>query len=492
MVLRTRLVGLTGLLIFGLILLGGCATSSSPASNTARPWSSALPNGPVSHVGRWLVDQSGRVLLFHGVNMVDKTAPFYPSSEGFSTDDAQWLAQSGFRVVRLGILATGLMPSPGVVSQSYINQIAKTVNLLGSHGIYTLVDFHQDGYGPSIGSDGFPSWMVETNGKVNNGVGFPLYYIANPAVRQAFQSFWDDQRSSDGRGLEQDYGIMFKAVARKFANNPYVLGYDLFNEPWPGNVWKSCLYNSNGCPGLTHQELDKAYSIATKAIRSTGDHHLIFGEPFVLFNFGMAGTTLSLPGNDKNSGMSFHMYTLTPSREPDVISNAISWSKKTGGALLNTEWATSNFAPDAIRQSSELDQALLPWIYWSFDGGLVKDVLQPPTGANLVGGDVTAVVQPYPLAVAGTPLSFSYVNSDRTLTFSWSTTGVGSKGLSPHAVTSFEVPSEVYPNGYLLSITGGKILSKPCVSIVELKAYSGARKVTVTISPGPSSSCAHG
>ncbi len=143
------------------------ATSSDSASRGAReagppPSGPALPVAPVGHQGRWLIDADGRVLLVHGVNMVEKSAPYYPAAAGFSDADAVWLAQNGFRVVRVGVLATGLMPTPGVVDTAYIQQIASTVDDLASHFIFSLIDFHQDGWGPVVGSDGFPAWMTLT------------------------------------------------------------------------------------------------------------------------------------------------------------------------------------------------------------------------------------------------------------------------------------------------------------------------------------------
>jgi len=75
-------------------------------------------------------------------------APYDPAAFGFSSADAAWLVANGSRVVRLGVLASGLMPSPGTSDQADIDHLAATVNLLASHGILTLLDVHQDGWDP--------------------------------------------------------------------------------------------------------------------------------------------------------------------------------------------------------------------------------------------------------------------------------------------------------------------------------------------------------
>ncbi len=471
--------------------LAACS-SNKPASltqNNAGESESPLPTGLITHSGRWLTDSSGRVLLFHGVNIVAKEAPFTPVADGFSNADAAFLASLGFRVVRVGVLASGLMPTPGQVDSNYIKQIAITVTTLANHGIYSLIDFHQDGWGPSIGSDGFPAWMTVTNGAVNTHASFPLYYIQNPAIQAAFQSFWDNAPGPNGMNLQSDYTEMFSALATNFKTQPYVLGYDLFNEPWPGTVWVPCLSAANGCPTQDSNELDAAYSKVTKAIRAAGDSHLIFGEPFVLFNFGLAPTNIKIPGNDSEAGMAFHDYPATTDKEPNVISNAIAWSQKSGGALLNTEWGATSSAPDILRETQEFDTKLVPWIFWSFDGSVVKNIALPPTGSNVVASTVGSLVQPYALAVAGTPKSDSYDPATKTLTFSYSTDKVTGGSFAPGSVTSFEIPNSIYPGGYSIQVQGGSALSPKgstaCgTGLRSVGANSNAKTVTVVISPG--------
>ena len=47
------------------------------ASGSARGGSLPIePRGPLSSVGRWLVDATGRVVMIHGVNDVAKNPPY--------------------------------------------------------------------------------------------------------------------------------------------------------------------------------------------------------------------------------------------------------------------------------------------------------------------------------------------------------------------------------------------------------------------------------
>ena len=477
----------------GVVLLGciaaaavlRCATHSPAQESTPPPSGPALPVAPVGHQGRWLTDAEGRVLLVHGVNMVNKTAPYDPTSAGFSDADATWLADNGFLVVRVGVLATGLMPTPGVVDTGYIQRIATTVQDLASHGIFSLIDLHQDGWGPVVGSDGFPAWMTLTGDAGNDTeAGFPFYYQDNPALQQAFQSFWDNAEGPGDAGLQDDYAAMFSALATQLAGEPYVLGYDLLNEPWPGTTWSACLNAPSGCPSLDNGELAPAYAKAVAAIRGAGDEHLVFGEPFVLFNYGTSTTSMPLPGGDPNGGMSFHVYPLSPNQAPDVIGNAVSWSSTTGGALLNTEWGATVSPLTLAPESIALDEALVPWIFWSFCCELVPSLQQAPGGSNLVASTASVLVQPYPLAVAGTPQQLTVDPSAGTLSFTWSTAPAAGPPFPTGTVTTIVAPALAYPGGYSATVTSGWITSAPCAPLLTVSAMPGAATVTVEVQPG--------
>ena len=122
----------------------------------------------------------------------------------------------------------------------------------------------------------------------------------------------------------------------------------------------------------------------TTAIRAAGPHHLLFPEPYVLFNFGSAPTNISLPGGDANSGMSWHMYTLDVAKEPSVIAFADAWSAQTGGALLNTEFGAVTDPPTIDRMVGELDDALAAVdLVVVRERDRTKDLHQPPTEDNL-------------------------------------------------------------------------------------------------------------
>ncbi len=77
--------------------------------------------------------------------------------------------------------------------------------------VYVLLDFHQDGYGPGLGDNGFPAWMQITDGLPNPDVGFPAYYVANPALQRAFENFYANR---PGPGGHRAAGLLRAGPAR--------------------------------------------------------------------------------------------------------------------------------------------------------------------------------------------------------------------------------------------------------------------------------------
>ena len=463
------------------------AGATTPTTAT----SDVTPVLPISHVGRWLTDADGRVVLLHGVNFVSKTPGATPAADGFGDDDATWLADNGFDVVRLGTTAASIMPTPGVIDTAYVDSFAATVHDLTSHGLLVLIDLHQDGWSPTLGSDGFPDWMTLTRGATNTHTGFPLYYLTNPAIQAAFQSLWDNDANPDGNPagtpLQTSVGQIWSALSGAVASDPGVVGYDLFNEPWPGTTYAPCITDAGGCP-IQDAALDLFNGRMDEAIRANDKTHLVFGEPYVLFNFGTAPTNIALPGGDPDSGMAWHMYTTEAKYEPAVINYAKQWTAQTGGALLNTEFGAVTDLPTINRMVGELDDALMPWIWWAYNQGIMSNMSVPPTEATINVPITDALVRPHPVAVAGTPGAAHFDPTTDTLTFSYSTTKAGGGSFDCGTVTSFQVPERSYPNGYHVEVTGGVVTSAPESQHLTVVASPGATTVSVTVAAGGTTS----
>src|SRR6185312_4007461 len=98
------------------------------------------------------------------------------------------------------------------------------------------------------------------------------------------------------------------AVAKKWAAQPYLMGYDLFNEPNAGSQSATCA-NPAGCPQFD-AVLQRFYDHVRTAIRTVDPHHLVWYEPQFLFNALSASNFTHV--DDPNVGLSWHDYACAP------------------------------------------------------------------------------------------------------------------------------------------------------------------------------------
>ncbi len=150
-------------------------TTTAFAGSFQLPPTTLLP--PIGHVSNTFVDLTGRTVILHGANIMNKNPPFYfqsfYQSDGngstIGEDWAKFYAANGFNVARVGISWAGVEPSPGVYNDAYILNIRDMVRMFAKYGVYCILDFHQDawtgapisGLTPNtFGGDGFPAWTA--------------------------------------------------------------------------------------------------------------------------------------------------------------------------------------------------------------------------------------------------------------------------------------------------------------------------------------------
>jgi endoglycosylceramidase len=474
---------------------------------------SAAPAGPLGHAGRWVTDGNGRVVILHGWNMVYKVGSYRPEDAGFGDDDAQFLADNGFNTVRLGVIYKGLEPTAGTYEDDYLDSIARTQSVLADHGIFSLLDFHQDLYNERFQGEGFPDWAVVGDAATlpaEPQAGFPGNYLGMPALNRAFDHFWLNDLAADGRALQDAYAAAWRHVAARFSADPYVLGYNLLNEPWPGTQYPSCT-STVGCPLFDQQFLQPFTERVIDAIREVDPDTLAWYAPLLTFDFG-ADTSHGDTG-DAHAGFAFNMYCLAelggavadlgPATGPECdtgyglsLDNAEQQSSETGDALLMTEFAATDKL-DTIKRVVELaDERMIGWEQWHYCAcddpttsgpgvqALVGDAAEPPTGANVNEEKLLVSARPYPQAVAGTPQSYGFDDQTREFHLEYSTARADGSGSVPaDSRTEVIVPEIQYPSGYAVDVTGAEVVSAPGEKVLELATCPGATAVSVHVTP---------
>jgi endoglycosylceramidase len=470
--------------------VAGCAIPASAHGSA--------PAGKLGHAGRWLTDSKGRVVITHGENIVSKFAPWAPSAVGFGEDDVKFLVKNGFNTARVGVEWAGVEPEPGVYDDAMLARVREVVGMLYKRHIGVILDSHQDMYNPRYQGNGFPDWALNDEDLPNPQLGFPDNYFGNPALWRSFENFWANKPApGDTMGVQDRFAAMWHHVAGFFADVPGVFGYEVMNEPFPGSEWTTCA-NPEGCP-LFDNELSAFYGKVDQAIRSVDEHTLVWYEPNVSFNFGV-NTHVTSPG--PGSGFAFHDYCLTNEAEgcpthETTITNAEKYVAGSGDALLMDEWGATNGASDLQTMVSLADQHMVPWMEWEYcwcnEGGpgthnpqgLIYDEEKPPSGENVNGVVLEALVEPYPQVVSGTPTSWGFDRPSRTFTFRYSTrAAAGTGAFRSGSLTSISTPRFSYPTGYAVQVSGGRWVSKPGARITRVASCPGAGEVQVTVAPG--------
>jgi endoglycosylceramidase len=474
----------------------------------ATPVAAAGPTPPLGHDGRWITDARGRVVILHGVNMVYKVPPYYPKAGGFGLDDARFLHRHGLDTVRLGAIYKGVEPRPPAnghprYDDGYLRKLAKTERLLGRRGIFSLVDFHQDLYNERFQGEGWPDWQVEDDGAPNPQNGFPANYLTNEAMNRAYDHFWNNDEVG-GVKLQSEYAKAWRHVAARFGRRPYVLGYDLLNEPWPGSMFPACI-QAAGCPTFDATTLTEFTKRVISSIRKVDRRTLTFYEPLLTFDFG-AQTSMGDTG-DPQAGFSFHDYCLPgafggpgsgdacSSPEDLVFQNADARADQVGDALLLTEFGASNDLDDIGRIVTLADDHMTSWQYWHYCAcddpttsgpgvqALVIDASKPPRKKNVKWRKLKVLDRPYPQAVAGTPTEFLYDPDANEFNLEYTTKAPDGGRLPARLATIVYVPHSHYLHGYDVQVDGATVVSAADARYLKLRRSSGSRDVTVTVSP---------
>ena len=556
----------------GAILTVALLVLSAPGAAKTKDGFVRAPGGP------FMTDRQGRRLELHGANLVAKCGsdtrpskvagtPCLPGGHGhpnyvltpdardpgwrFTAHDAATLHRLGFSLVRLGVIWAGLEPGPKGARKddptycaqhppgtayprlgkrdpfsasklaTYLHRVDRVVHLLSRAHIRVLIDMHQDGWGrPFANPQGSPPWMAEgapawatcTSGFSFNKPDHWQGAYTDPAVNAALEHLWQNDVAVD---LQGQFIRVWKAIARHFAPNPNVIGYELFNEPSGPEALSPAQFDRQlQCfyAGSAHAPASCAASGSQApaqglipAIQSADRHHLVFYEAPVLTDFGSPETIgISEPMRFPRLGISFHDYGGVPgqstfecsqpncsTQENSTMANfaaerpATQTSQPGGPTWLLSEFGAEKYVPD-IRHVTELaDSNLLSWTYWA------ALQLHDPTGGPYEGllnqrtrrpdrGRARVLARVYPLATAGTPTSQSFDPSSEAFDFTYTA------DPSVHAPTLISIPVGYhYRYGYSVKVVGARVISQRNAVVLRLGNKLGARTVTVHVRPRP-------
>lgn len=321
---RSKLPLWTPRLSLLLLMLATSVVLPAFPGNAEQQPSGPLPSLPRVDVATGpqarFVTPDGREVLLRAVN-VNQLGDYYaydphqPTVFPLTQADFAGIAAQGFDAVRLVVSWSALEPKPGAFDLSYVERIRRAVRQAAAHGLWTILDMHQDswgkdvatapgetcppGLGPAQGWDGAPSWASRFDGMTRCRAADKREL--SPAVAQAWTNFFADRD-----GIQTALVATWARLAAQFAAEPAVAGYDLINEPHPGLTPAG--------PTATYL-LGRFYDRAITAIRQAestvrgGFPHIAFFEPTVLWS-GVGADGVPPPGFTSDRHISFapHLY----------------------------------------------------------------------------------------------------------------------------------------------------------------------------------------
>jgi len=389
---RTARIGVAALSVAVVLVLAAGGASSSAASL------------PAVHAGtdRVIRDSHDREVLLRGVNVTALTDQFQvnprlPTVTPLRPRDYRKMEAFGFDVIRLAVNWSKLEPERGHISDAYVGKIAKVVNEAADHGMYTIIDMHNGGWGkyvatppdetcpdglrPSHGWLGAPEWATFTDGqttchddKTNK---------RTPAVEAAWFNFWTNYKDPswhDGLGIQDHLVDVWGTLGRRFANDSNVAGYDLLNEADPGGIGHGELSGYDG-------RFDAA---AIDAIRQSeaqagGFSHMAIFEPNLTWTSNGLKSHTPDPGftDDPNIAFSPHLYgrdVHTTTRPASAVIRDLKKQERItsrrareyGAPLWVGEWSFSPWDTDAFKKLRAhvkiQDSHVLGAAWWQWKG----------------------------------------------------------------------------------------------------------------------------
>ncbi|KAH3759248.1 glycosyl hydrolase family cellulase [Pelomyxa schiedti] len=482
----------------------------------------------VDNATKMFVDEYGRQRFFHGVNAVYKTDPYMPVTDYFDPQlslceqDMEDLWNWGMNAVRLGVMWPGVEPSKGQYDTTYLSSMAKIASDLSAHGIYTIVDLHQDVYSRHECGEGVPDWATYIPADVepfpaplrnvtldfDPTTGYPtiesclLYdffkYYFTKETGAVFQALYDNTN-----GIQTSWVNFWVEVAGYFKDIDGVLGYELINEPWAGDI-----YGKRGLfiPGEADRvNLAPMYEAANDAIRQIDDVKMLFFEKATVNVIGPTGLGYG-PGGAAYSDRqvySYHNYCGSVDEDGNPVKvmlcdgeEDVQWQQEMRdienlgcGGFMTEFGAVSGNSSIVIRNLNFLmdltDKYQQSWAYWQFKK--YNDFTTVNGGESFYSDDgtiqtekVAAITRAYPQAIAGTINSYQLDRATGKLTVDYNI----NKAISQPTDIYVNVAMN-YPKGVKVSMTPDNVAtysySNNHVHITPLASTPDGTNIVVTV-----------
>jgi len=396
---------------FALVLVASCGEEEAGSPAPISPVATLVELPKLKVVGSQFRDPSGRVVFLRGVNFSHRTKS-KPYAAWQKPEHFEQIRDWGHNCIRYLLMWDAIEPEPGQFDEAYLDAVEQHLQWAAANGIYVLLDMHQDVYGPAFGGDGAPPWASVDN-LVSPNLALKPWFLNyfTPEVIASFDKLWTDAE------LQSHFVLAWREVAKRAKNHSNVVGYDLFNEPFPGSRWPWTFESG---------ELSSLYAKVAAGILEEHADAIVFLEPSAFpTNQGIPTSLKPLAGSPWVYAPHFYdpLLLTTGSYFGKAYTDWALGIMKAQAAsfavpLFLGEFGVPRTAPQALEamrdQCDTLDATLAAgWTYWDYNPDLNTNNLIEVDDQSLLDGDqehpaLSALIRPYPRAVAGDPISLSF------------------------------------------------------------------------------------
>ena len=231
--------------------------------------------------------------------------------------DIKWLSEAGVNIIRLPfdyrLLSHDDFLGRDMHGYQYLDE---AISWCEQYNIYVLLDMH-----------GAPGGQTGDN--IDNSDGYP-WLMVDEGMKQQACDIWQD-------------------IAKRYADNTTVIGYNLLNEPIPHYFEKDTL----------KPHLEPLYKRITEAIRAVDENHIVFiGGAVWETDFSV----FSEPFDDKLA-YTFHKYWMPP--EQEEIQEYVDFRAKYNVPILMGESGENE--DEWVKNFRELlDENEIHWTFWPY------------------------------------------------------------------------------------------------------------------------------
>lgn len=432
--------------------------------------------------GDRFIDDAGRRVILRGINAGgrSKLPPFLPFEPGADFDAAlaryaDAVAGLGFNVVRLLIIYEAAEPERGRYDEAYLARYDAMVRAFGRRGVRVFVDAHQDVFSRRFCGDGFPDWALRPQDRDRpldaDCQYWSLRYFVTPASIN-FDRFWKNQD-----GIQDNYVEFFRMLAKRYRDEPAVIGFEPINEPFPGRRGQARSIE-------WYRDLFALYERVGRAVHEADPRYLVLAEIGPAENQG-AWTSLRPRPRVDNLVFAPHYYdggtfgfAFSPGGDQWFmrlgLGKHLALARRWGAPTLATEYGISPLnrnAPDYIDELYEVfDQRQLSGTFWEASMSAVIwnheiTSIFNPDGSLRPGA--AHLDRPFPRAVAGRIVAFGFERPGGVFRLRWEE----SAGMA--APTEVYLPARVYGDAPKIRLEPAGVSSFDAGARLLLVAASG-------------------